>query len=72
MFGLLPLQYLLELGVLLEISWNVLRPVHTSLPHGSIGVFVAAMALALLGGTLLAYHLGKTGNKVQDLRFRSI
>src|ERR1035438_9616598 len=34
--GLLPLQYLLELGVLLEIAWNVLRPVHASLPVKSI------------------------------------
>jgi len=66
--GLLPLQYLIELGVLLEISWNVLRPVHISLPQGSIRVFVGAVGLALLGGTLLAWHLDKTGNRLQDFR----
>jgi hypothetical protein len=66
--GLLPLQYLIELGVLLEIAWNVLRPVRTSLPPGSIRVFVGLVALALLCGTLLAWHLGNTGNKVEDVR----
>src|SRR5271168_3119414 len=62
-FGLLPLEYLIELGVLLEITWNVLRPVHTSLPKGSVRVFVASVALALLGGLLLAWHFDHTGNK---------
>jgi hypothetical protein len=66
--GLLPLQYLLDLAVLLEISWHVLRPVYTSLPRGSVGVFVTAMMLAVLGGVLLAYHFGNTGNKAQDLK----
>src|ERR1700761_7740979 len=46
--GLLPLQYLLDLAVLLEISWHVLRPVYTSLPRGSIAVFATAMTLAVL------------------------
>jgi hypothetical protein len=68
MFGLLPLQYLLEIGILLEITWNVLRPVHASLPRGSIRVFAAVVALALLGGVLLAWHYGNTGNKIQDVR----
>ena len=31
---LMPLEYLLELGVLLEIARNVLRPVQFSLPKG--------------------------------------
>jgi hypothetical protein len=66
--GLLPLQYLIELGVLLEIAWNVLRPVHMSLPRGSIRVFIGAVALALLLGTLLAWHLDQTGRKVEDFR----
>jgi hypothetical protein len=65
-FALLPLQYLLELGILLEITWNVLRPVHASLPQGSVRVFVSAVVLALLGGILLAWHFGNTGNKIQD------
>jgi hypothetical protein len=67
-FALLPLGYLLDLAVLLEITWNVLRPVHTSLPHGSVRAFVVAVALALLGGVLLAYHFGNTGNKIQDIK----
>jgi hypothetical protein len=66
--GLLPLQYLLELGVLLEIAWNVLRPVHISLPAGSIRVFIGAVTVALLCGTLLAWHLDSTGDKVQDFK----
>ena len=66
--SLLPLQYLLELGVLLEIAWNVLRPVHISLPAGSIRVFIGSVALALLCGTLLAWHADNTGDKVQDFK----
>jgi hypothetical protein len=67
-FGLLPLQYLLDLCVLLEISWNVLRPVYTSLPRGSVTGFVIAMALSILGGVFLAYHFGNSGNQVQDIK----
>jgi hypothetical protein len=66
--SLLPLQYLLELGVLLEIAWNVLRPVHISLPAGSIRVFLGSVALALVCGTLLAWQLDGTGDKVQNLK----
>jgi hypothetical protein len=66
--ALLPLQYLIELGVLLEISWNVLRPVHMSLPHGSLRIFIGAVTLALLSGVLLAWHLDNTGDKLQELR----
>ena len=68
MFGLLPLEYLLELSIILEITWNVLRPVHSSLPRGSVRVFATAVALALLGGVVLAWHFDNTGNKVQDIR----
>ena len=67
-FGLLPLGYLIELGVLLEITWHVLRPVHATLPKGSVRVFVASVALALLGGILLAWHFDHTGNKIQDIK----
>ncbi len=67
--GLLPLQYLLELGVLLEIAWNVLRPVHMSLPARKHPcVYARAVALALLCGVLLAWHLDNTGNKMEDVR----
>jgi hypothetical protein len=65
---LLPMQYLLELGVLLEIAWNVLRPVHISLPRGSIRVFIGLVALSLLCGTLLAWHFDNTGHEVQDFK----
>ena len=64
----LPLQYLLELGVLLEIAWNVLRPVLTSLPKGTIRAFVGLIALAVLAGTLLAWHFQDTGNKMYDIK----
>jgi hypothetical protein len=67
-FALLPLEYLIDLAVLLEITWNVLRPVHASLPPGSVRVFVAAVALALAGGVVLAYHFGNTGDKMQDIK----
>jgi hypothetical protein len=67
-FALLPLEYLIDLTVLLEITWNVLRPVHASLPPGSVRVFVAGIALSLMGGVLLAYHFGNTGNKMQDIK----
>jgi hypothetical protein len=66
--ALLPLQYLLELGVLLEIAWNVLRPVHMSLPQGSVRIFAGSVALAVLGGVVLAWHYGDTGNRVQDIK----
>jgi hypothetical protein len=67
-FAILPLEYLIDLAVLLEIAWNVLRPVHASLPRGSIRLFLAAVALSLVGGVLLAYHFGNTGNNVQDIK----
>ena len=47
-------EYLLDLGVLLEIAWHVLRPVQTSLPPEAFGYSLQPVALALLGGILLA------------------
>lgn len=64
----LPLQYLLELGVLFEIAWNVFRPVLPSLPPGTIRAFVKLVALAVLCGTLLAWRFEDTGNKVNDIK----
>ncbi len=66
--AMLPLQYLIELGVLLEIAWHVLRPVHASLPPGTIKAFIVFIVLALAGGTLLASHVHPTGNKVYDIK----
>ena len=67
-FGLMPLQYLFELGVLLEIAWHVLRPVHASLPRGCVRAFGVVLALAMLGGVVLALHFDNTGNTIQDVR----
>jgi hypothetical protein len=64
----LPLLYLLELCVLFEIAWNVLRPVHTSLPRGSIKVFFGLVSLSLLCGTLLAWQVHDTGNRLDDIK----
>jgi hypothetical protein len=67
-FGLLPLEYLLDLTVLLEISSNVLRPVRTSLPRGAVRAFVIAVIISVLGGIALADHFGNSGNKIQDFK----
>ncbi len=64
----LPLMYLLELCVLFEIAWNVLRPVHMSLPTGAVRVFLGLLSVALLFGTLLAWHVHDTGNKIDDIK----
>ena len=66
--AMLPLQYLIELGVLLEIAWHVLRPVHASLPPGTIKVFIAFIVLAVAGGALLASQVHPTGNRVYDIK----
>ena len=47
-FASLPLQYLLELGVLIEIAWNVLRPVHSALPRYATRVLKASVAMITL------------------------
>jgi hypothetical protein len=64
----LPFQYLLELGVLFEIAWNVLRPVQSSVPRGVLRAFVGLVILSLLFGTLLAWHIRDTGNKINDIK----
>jgi hypothetical protein len=66
--ALLPPAYLLDLAVLLEISWNVLRPVQTSLPRGCLRFFGIALVISVLGGVALADHSGNTGNRVQDFK----
>ena len=67
-FAALPLQYLLELAVLFEIAWNVLRPVHLSLPKGTVRAFISLMAAAVISGTLLAWHVHGTGNQIDDIK----
>jgi len=67
-FASLPLKYLLELAVLFEIAWHVLRPVHASLPRGSTTVFLSLVLIAILFGTLLAWHVQDTGNRIDDIK----
>jgi hypothetical protein len=67
-FALLPLQYLLELGVLLEIAWNVLRPVHVSLPPGVVKLFVGIMVLSVVVGAALGWHVDASSSPVHDLK----
>jgi hypothetical protein len=67
-FALLPVQYLIEVAVLLEIAWHVLRPVQASLPKGTIRFFIGLVIVAVIGGTLLAWHVDTTGNKLQDIK----
>jgi hypothetical protein len=61
---LLPPQYFLEVMVLIEIAWHVLRPVQVSLPRRALQTFAVSLALALLCGTLLAWYVGHTGRPV--------
>ena len=65
--SLMPLMYVLELGVLLEITWHVLRPVHVSLPQGVLKVFIGITVLAVVGGALLAWHFDLNGRE-NDLK----
>lgn len=55
--GFLAPQYLLELGVLVEIAWHVVRPVQPSLPSKALKTFAAAMVLVLSLGLLLSWHV---------------
>ena len=70
-FLLLPCQYLLDLGVLFEIGCKVLRPGRpgrTVLPSGSLRVFVGLIVVALVWGTLLAWHFQNSGNKLLEIK----
>jgi hypothetical protein len=62
--SLFPPQYFLEIMVLLEIAWNVLRPVQASLPRGAVQIFALSLALAVLCGILLAWHVANTGSPI--------
>jgi hypothetical protein len=46
-------EYLFQVGILLEVASNVLRPVKRSLPRGALLVFTGL----LVGGTLLTFLL---------------
>jgi hypothetical protein len=62
--SLFPAQYFLEIMVLLEIAWNVLRPVQASLPRGALQIFGLSLVFAILCGTLLAWHVANTGSPI--------
>ncbi len=59
---LLPLQYLLELSVLFEVSWHVLRPVQPSLPRRSIQALLLLACMALPLGAWIAWHVNLQGS----------
>ena len=62
------LTYALELGVLLEIIWNVINPVHVSLPRGVLKAFIATMLLTLTVVAFLAWHYDSLNGRVNELR----
>jgi hypothetical protein len=53
-------QNLIELGVLVEIAANVLRPVKRSIPSGSLPFLFIVMLGFGVGGFLLAAHLNES------------
>ena len=63
----LPFQNLLELAVLFEIGWKVLRPVQPSLPKGLVRAFVVLVSIAMLCGVLLAWQAPANGTLVDEL-----
>lgn len=54
---LLPPQSLLELAVLLEIAWHLVKPVQSSLPRNVMKVFGYLTVIALAAGALLAWQV---------------
>jgi hypothetical protein len=62
------LTYVLDLGVLLEIVWNVVHPVHVSLPRGALKAFALAAVVILSGAALLAWHFDSLNTRVTTLR----
>jgi hypothetical protein len=63
---LLPPEYLLELGVLLEIALRVLQPVRASLPQKAIKLFSGMVVIALLAGVALAWHVNPHGGGIYE------
>jgi hypothetical protein len=60
-FALQVPQFLLELGVLLEITANVLRPVKRSLPGGGVAAFAGILMIA---GVLTYFFAGQAHSNV--------
>ena len=63
---LLPPEYVLELGVLLEIAFHVLQPVRSSLPPQAIKVFVCLLLIAAGGGIALAWHVNPHSSGIYE------
>ena len=63
----LPLQFLLELCVLAEIAWIVLKPLQATLPRATGRVFAGIVSIALLSGVLLAWQIHNTGTRIEDI-----
>lgn len=49
-------EFLLEIGVLIEVARNVLNPVRRSLPRASLYIFAAMLAIATGAALLLSAH----------------
>lgn len=68
---LLPPQYLLELAVLVEIAWRLVKPVQSSLPPRVLKVFGYLTLTALAGGALLAWQVNPdAAQTLEKLKFR--
>ena len=61
---LLPPQYFLEIMVLCEIAWHVLRPVQMSLPRRVWQGFALALAGTVVCGGLMAWYVARTGSPI--------
>ena len=70
-FFLIPPQYLLELAVLLEIAWHLVKPVQYSLPPKFMKVFAGLALVALAAGALLAWHVNLPApGTLEKVKFR--
>jgi hypothetical protein len=67
-FFMVLFTYVLELGVLLEIVWNVIHPVHVSLPRGVLKIFIAALVVIATGCAMLAWHFDSLHSRVDELK----
>jgi hypothetical protein len=67
-FFVLLLTYILQLGVLLEIGWNVIRPIHVSLPQGVFKAFAVIMVLTVAGAAIVAWHFDSSNGRINELK----
>jgi hypothetical protein len=67
-FFVLLLTYVLQLGVLLEIGWNVIRPVQVSLPRGVLKAFTAIMVVSVTVAAIVAWHFDSTNGRINELK----